>query len=140
MTTSIHFPFPSRLSRRACVAAGWAALAALQPLTAQDAVTRHFWNFEGDFQDKVGGAHAAVTEETTVTLVAGRGGATQAMATLASVGGDNDYAGVWGASDLGSWENLTPTPLPGTGEPMQFQHSPDGPPPRYFYRIELLPR
>lgn len=92
--------FQSRLVRRACAAAGCAALAALQPLPAQDAVTRHFWTFEGDFQDQVGGAHATVTADTTVTLVAGRGGTGQAMATLASVGGDNDYAKIAAASAL----------------------------------------
>lgn len=45
-----------------------------------------------------------------------------------------DYT-VWGSADLASWEQLTPASLAGTGSPLDFQHTPAAPAPRYFYQI-----
>ena len=46
-----------------------------------------------------------------------------------------DYT-VWGSADLVSWDLLTATPLAGTGSPLDFQHTPAAPAPRYFYQIQ----
>lgn len=73
---------------------------ALLTLSASAAETRHFWDLEGasPYQDKVGTAHATVTDTTEVVLGEGHSSGGTAMTTPAAVAGANQLAAVPGAS------------------------------------------
>lgn len=45
---------------------------------------------------------------------------------------------VLGCDDLESWTDLNAIAIPGTGEPLEFKHTPPGNPARYFYKVEEL--
>lgn len=71
-----------------------ATLLLLPATAAEEAVTRHLWNFEGPentYKDKIGYAHGSITGATSVTLTESRSPSLQAATFPASVGGPNDF-------------------------------------------------